>query len=248
MKRKNCNTCGKLKPISGFYKRPRLKSGYDAECKECTFEKSRKVKDRIKSINERKTLDEYLDESYRGLPKGTRRCRECSEIKTILEFTRIDTYSNGFFTKCYDCENSYRRDLKESRSDEDRRQQKARQALITSRYRARKIQLPDTLTELQVAEILNRFSSKCSVCESEYQHLDHFIPVSSGYGGTTLENIVPMCGRCNMSKGAKNPFEWAETLPTKDRERFDSLVEYLTVINGIATVEDYEAHVNQCFN
>lgn len=63
-----------------------------------------------------------------------------------------------------------------------------------------------------------------------------------------MENIVPMCGRCNMSKGARNPFIWAETLPQEDRERFDSLVEYLSVINGIATVEDYEAHVNQCFN
>lgn len=248
MKRKNCNTCGKLKPISEFYKRPRLKSGYDAECKKCTFEKSRKVKERIRSLNESKTLEDYFEESYKGLPKGTRKCRECSEVKTILEFTRIDTYSNGFFTKCYECENSYRRDLKESRSEADKRHHKARQALITSRYRARKTKLPDTLTEFQVSEILDRFSNKCSVCESEYQHLDHFIPVSSGYGGTTLENIVPMCGRCNMSKGAKNPFEWAETLPTEDRERFDSLVEYLSVINGIATVEDYEAHVNQCFN
>lgn len=78
--------------------------------------------------------------------------------------------------------------------------------------------------------------------------MDHFIPLFSGHGGTTKENMIPMCSECNMSKGAKNPFEWAKTLTQKDRERFDSLVEYLTELNGIAAVEDYEAHVHHCFN
>ena len=116
------------------------------------------------------------------------------------------------------------------------------------KYRARKRSLPDTLTSEETEGIVEYFHGECSICSGAFEHLDHFIPLSSGYGGTTLENIVPMCGSCNKSKGAKNPFEWAKTLTQKDRERFDSLVEYLTELNGIAAVEDYEAHVYQCFN
>ena len=114
-------------------------------------------------------------------------------------------------------------------------------------YRARKRSLPNTLTPEETEDIVKYFRGECSVCSDTFEHLDHFIPLSSGCGGTTKENVVPMCGSCNKSKGAKNPFEWRDLLPEGDRERFDSLVVYLTEINGIAAVEDYEAHVNQCF-
>lgn len=108
--------------------------------------------------------------------------------------------------------------------------------------------MPDTLTEDEIRIIVSHFDNRCSICGGGYEHLDHFIPVSSGHGGTIKENMVPMCARCNTSKNGRNPFEWAKTLTQKDRERFDSLVEYLTELNGIAAVEDYEAHVYQCFN
>ncbi|MFD1453232.1 HNH endonuclease [Oceanobacillus sojae] len=128
-----------------------------------------------------------------------------------------------------------------------REQHRAEAAATEARRRARKKSLPDTLTSEQVKDIIQKFNGKCSICSSDYEHLDHFIPLATGHGGTTRENIVPLCLKCNSSKRDKNPFLWSETLPKEERERFDDLVKYLTDINGITDVESYKAHVEDCF-
>ena len=43
-------------------------------------------------------------------------------------------------------------------------------------------------------------------------------------------------------------YKWAKSLPKEQRERFNNLVKYLSELNGIAVVKDYETHVYQCFN
>jgi 5-methylcytosine-specific restriction endonuclease McrA len=38
-------------------------------------------------------------------------------------------------------------------------------------------------------------------------HVDHFIPRSAG-GSDRLENLVPACSSCNLSKGARRFHDW----------------------------------------
>ena len=201
---------------------------------------------------------------------SSKTCVMCSEDKPVSCFHKDKYTLDGFFSRCKSCQSEYKKTRREAlglealevrratdakNRDKLREQEKAyrernrdRVNLKASRYRARKRGLPDTLTEDEIRTIVSHFDNRCSICGGGYEHLDHFIPVSSGHGGTIKENIVPMCEECNHSKRAKNPFEWRDLLPEGDRERFDSLVEYLTELNGIAAVEDYEAHVYQCFN
>ena len=206
---------------------------------------------------------------FRSLPDGMRQCGRCRNVKHMSDFHKDKTRASGVRSACKDCINTRNREMmmdktsshyksrqnhyknnKESISESRKKWKKKNTkllALMESRRRARKRKLPDTLTLEEVNEVITIFMDSCAICGGNFEHLDHFIPIATECGGTTKENTVPMCSDCNTSKGAKNPFVWAETLEDYKRERFYYLVKYLSRINGIAMVKDYEAHVTNCF-
>lgn len=52
------------------------------------------------------------------------------------------------------------------------------------------------------------FGGLCAYCRTApAETLDHTIPVSRG-GSNFAANIRPACLKCNLSKGAKKPWEW----------------------------------------
>lgn len=49
-------------------------------------------------------------------------------------------------------------------------------------------------------EVLTKYGNKCLCCGStEKITLDHIIPLSKG-GTNTIENLQPLCSRCNRKK------------------------------------------------
>lgn len=204
-----------------------------------------------------KTLDAYHNAKKGKFGKAAK-CRDCKS-KQIAEWGAKNAEHRAEANAKYRKENADKiresnARYRERNKDEIKKRQKRDYMQNGDRWRrhvlkrrARKRELPDTLTSEQVIELHQHFEGKCALCDEPAEHLDHFIPLASGHGGTIMENMVPLCSTHNLSKGAKNPFEWAATLAAPERERFDSLVSYLTVINGIATVSEYEAHVTNCF-
>lgn len=76
-------------------------------------------------------------------------------------------------------------------------------ANVARRYE-RKMNLPDTLTEQEWQNILEKHFHCCHYCGcSGKLEEDHVIPVSKG-GGRTKENIVPSCQKCNSEKSASD--------------------------------------------
>lgn len=60
-------------------------------------------------------------------------------------------------------------------------------------------------TAQQLAAILRE---PCLYCGETAEQIDHFIPLSRG-GPHTIDNLVPACAACNVSKGNKLPdTEW----------------------------------------
>lgn len=58
------------------------------------------------------------------------------------------------------------------------------------------------------ARVLEKFGHVCVYCAAtENIEIDHVLPVSRG-GTDDFENLVPACGPCNRSKGAKLIEEW----------------------------------------
>jgi len=69
--------------------------------------------------------------------------------------------------------------------------------------------------------VLRDFGNCCAYCGGvkELQQ-DHFVPLAKG-GGSTRNNIVPACERCNSKKSDSDPREW---LP---REKYERIANYL---------------------
>lgn len=266
METKKCTQCLEVKELDCFYTNNAVKSGKTAACKECLKKKSAEWR---KNNPKPKKKRQQVMTGFRLLPKGMRKCSTCKEVKGVDFFYKDKTRASGCSSKCKKCTNIYNKNRRANSNGEhlkarriwakknrDRlREQeylyrinnREKSALIESRRRARKKNLPDTLTENQLDGVLEFFDYKCCICDDKYEHMDHFIPLKVEKAGTTLENIVPMCSKCNISKRDRNPFEWIKTKPKQERERFNSLVEYLSYINGIAGIRDYKAYVYKCF-
>ena len=85
-----------------------------------------------------------------------------------------------------------------------------KQAIAAAAHRryARKAGLDCDLTTQQWRLILDMYANRCAYCGSKQDiQQDHVIPISRG-GGTTMNNIVPACRKCNQSKKDKTPIEW----------------------------------------
>lgn len=86
---------------------------------------------------------------------------------------------------------------------------------IMVRRRARKMSLPDTMTESDWKFALHYFDHKCAVCgrPAGFWHTiaaDHWIPLAKG-GATVRSNIIPLChgvGGCNNKKSDQLPADW----------------------------------------
>lgn len=92
---------------------------------------------------------------------------------------------------------------------------------------AKKVQLPNNLTETQWEEIKKYFDYKCAYCSKEKTlEQDHFIPLSKG-GEYTQNNIIPACRSCNGSKMDKDFFEWYPKYKYYTEERKKKILNFL---------------------
>lgn len=77
---------------------------------------------------------------------------------------------------------------------------------IEERRRARKKNVPNTLTTAEWKTIRGAFGGKCAYCSSGGRLTqDHIVPLSKG-GHHSLGNIVPACQPCNSRKHTGRPF------------------------------------------
>lgn len=102
--------------------------------------------------------------------------------------------------------------------------------------RAKKRELPHTLTIKQWEETKEHFNDSCAYCgvtESEHKnqfeqvlHQEHIIPLSGG-GGYTKDNIIPSCHKCNSSKGDSNLKDWYQSKNYYDKEKEDKILNFI---------------------
>lgn len=69
--------------------------------------------------------------------------------------------------------------------------------------RTRAAGLPTTLTQEQWSRALEFFENRCAYCKGQWYVVEHLLPTERG-GGTTAENCVPSCYRCNRQKSPRS--------------------------------------------
>jgi 5-methylcytosine-specific restriction endonuclease McrA len=190
----------------------------------------------------------------------TKKCTCCGLIKDLSNFYKC---SKGFLKRkaiCKECNkkefgaadreraNKWRKDNL-SRSSERTRRWKAENpdkvSVINRRRDARQSLLPDTLTQAEWEDTLRYFNWSCAICANPNGvQMDHWIPISSGVGGTYKENLIPLCANHNVTKNAKNPNVWCVSLYGY-KHRVNQIYDYLAELNGLS-VEDYRDYIDVC--
>lgn len=163
------------------------------------------------------------------------RCKKClgeQQKKFYSETPEYRKYHNQYT-------NRWRNDNKERASEIAMKNKVARRGQKIRR-RTLKSYLPNELTAKDLKNLLNGIP--------EGYHVDHFLPLSIGHGGTYLGNLIVVPSNWNVTKSAKNPFEWCdEYLNSQDKGLYMTKVADLARLNNM-TLDEYKEFTFWCFD
>ena len=194
MEVKHCTKCGELKSLDLFSKNKNKKYGVQPMCKECfrNYYIKNKEKYSIKSrewaANNPDKVKEKIDRYKRNHPDRVKETQKRYRANNRL--------------------NSLERYKKYNRENRDKRRllEQSRRARIMSSNGKLSIGLRNKLLKLQ--------KGKCPCCKGKLGcdfHMDHIMPLSLG-GLNIDENIQLLCKSCNLSKGAKHPIDYMQSI------------------------------------
>jgi hypothetical protein len=256
---KKCKQCNKSKEVSEFYPHG---TSYVSKCKICHRQDNRKgtgpkpinivVKDGVES----------------------KECRGCGDVTPLENFSLYKNRRGGLQRKaaCKECMRIYwkqsRKENKEACNEKTRRwrlanpskqfdsqkrwrlKNKDKDAVYRNNRKAKQSQLRNDLTHEQWQDILSQFNHACALTGKEVDvTMDHFIPVSTGRGGTYIGNIYPLSSTLNNSKHNRNPFLWYERYGAAhgvDASAWNNLIRYLAEANE-KSVESFIDYINAQF-
>ena len=241
MATKKCKKCGEVKPLNEFHKEKRSKDGHNTKCKRCRSKQRKQHyednKDKVKEqqAKYRKTHKEEIlkkQKEYRDNTKEQAKQYYKNNKGWILERTK-QYYKNN--------KNKIQKQMKQYYKNN-----KEQFKINNQKRRTIEKALEHTLTKEQWTETLEHFNYSGALTGSDDIHLEHFIPLSSGHGGTCIENCYPMNSTLNLSKNDSNPFEWIKIQPEDIQDNFyNVLVPYLADKNNMS-VDEFTAYVNYC--
>lgn len=199
-KQKRCSKCKKVKAVSEFNKCRANKDGLQRWCRVCMKADSRARHERNAARNAGRAID----------PNYERRCCDCGEVKTAVQFNRDRTTRDGLQSWCKECDST--RNSKWQRDNPDKVRAKAQ------RRRALKANAEGSFTADEWKFTLEVLDYRCVYCgihkddtPEKWLEADHLTPLSRG-GDNYIDNIAPACKSCNCSKGTKTFDEFIDHL------------------------------------
>ncbi len=180
-------------------------------------------------------------------------CKKCGIEKDLDEFKRDDRIKSGRSYSCKDCirkrSRQWQRDNKDKvklyqKRYQEKNEERVRVSWSKARDRRRNMSknTEHSLTDSEWKYVLNHFSNSCAVCEStNYVQLDHFVPIASGNGDTSIGNVIPLCRKHNINKRDKDPVAWLVNESGADSESIDKILSHLAVFNGMEK-DEYRQH------
>lgn len=216
---KECRKCGEMKVLGEYHAE---KSGFVGKRSICTC------------CNNKRRKIGYASNRSREI-ENKRRYRE--ENKEIVREARRKYYEEH-------------REKEIIKTLQWKRENKELVAMQKANRKARVAILPSDLSHEQLEYTLSHFKRCCALTGEDCEvHLDHFIPLCTGHGGTTFGNIIPIRADLNISKNGSNPFEWFKENNERfnlSQRKFNEVVTYLAQINGMS-IADYRDYVYKCF-
>lgn len=137
-----------------------------------------------------------------------KQCIQCHKFLELSCFSKSGNKNDKTRNKCRSCSSKYHAYWLNKPDNRKRR------TLDEQKRQARKISLPDTLTNSQWEFAVKFFDNKCAYCGQRCDKLqiEHFIPLNSkSCTGTIPQNIVPSCPSCNAAKCDNDPIKWVKS-------------------------------------
>lgn len=214
---RRCSTCKIWSPLSNIKRDSQSVFGYGNICKSCDSEES-------------------SDWAKENKEKHNRRAARWRELNYSKHLSVSRTSGKKYYYKNKDKVQERRKKWLDNGGD-------LVVKAINQNRRALENALPNTLTTdcvlyLTREGIANFGDSK--------NHLDHWIPLSTGHGGSYFENMVSLPETWNTSKGSKNPYEWALDTAKQDDPVFIKISTELAKRNGL-TEREFKDFVYWCF-
>jgi hypothetical protein len=187
---KTCTTCKQTKAAAEFYVRNKERGWLYSSCIECSkaYNKDYRTSNRDKEIARHRTWyynnQEYaLDQKYEIY---------WSDPELARKLALIQRDKNPDAVKA--TQDKHRAKFSEYYKDLEKIQKHKRRSL--------------TSFVISIKEINKLRKSPCFECGSFQQiHIDHIVPIKLG-GTNSIGNLMPLCQKCNLSKGSKTYKEW----------------------------------------
>lgn len=202
-----CRTCGISKPLTPefWHKDKTNKSGFSYSCKECARKRARQWTMDNSERNKANCRNRYATKKHEYQAYRAKNAGKIAEEKRAWRKANPDLvkkHKSDSYKRHRDASNARVRKFSHANPEKIR--------VWTHRRRARKRDLPDTLTAAEWQFALQYFGHACAYCgATEKLTADHFIPINSPEcPGTVAENMLPVCNICNSSKADRDPVEW----------------------------------------
>lgn len=198
IKGKQCSTCGEMKPLSEFHKSKKERDGHRSRCKDC-----RKIKEPYSAVKEYQ--DKYRETNRTRIQTyfhsyNAKRASRQAEYYTSWKEANKETWE------------AYQKEYYQQNADKKRKyaSQYAKDNPEVARstwHRRRGRKLGRGVFTRQEWEALKvKYNYTCLCCGKREPEIkltpDHVIPLSRG-GMNTIDNIQPLCRRCNNIKSAR---------------------------------------------
>lgn len=193
---KICPKCKINKPLDGFAKSSKRKDGLQYKCRECH------AKEYIQKIDHIKIRQKaWYQANIEALSKKWR-------AYGIENREKINQKSRAWYAANKDRVSENGRAWRSANRE-------ARAASCRNRRRM-KYSADGKHTAFEVLSIFEHQRGLCAACNCkllksgrERFHVDHITPLLRG-GSNDKYNLQCLCPFCNLSKGAKDPIQWAE--------------------------------------
>jgi 5-methylcytosine-specific restriction endonuclease McrA len=217
---KRCTKCGEIKPLNAFNLDKRLRDGLQSDCKACEKD-YRQARARTLTVTEARcpscslTLPASAFAKSRAAPNGLQTtCRACIALRNpvrrermrqrkiddpevVIEQARKSRQRNHASIRAHINE------WRDRNRDKTNRYENAR--------RARKLNAPGSHTVAEWEALKAHYDYRCLCCGKQEPEIklteDHVIPLGPD-GSDGIENIQPLCGPCNSSKGARHTTDY----------------------------------------
>ncbi len=216
---KRCSTCKEWKPAtSEFFNRGSAGHAFQYQCKNCQRERERIYRetypDKIAAKRQK-----HHEKNREALNEKTRQWRKENPDKAKASVRRYYENNRDAILQKQKARASQSRENNRRRTADWEKRNPEKIKIYRHNRRTRRVNNPSDFTGLDWDRAQGYWGNCCAICgqsanESICIAADHWIPLAKG-GGTTVDNILPLChsmtkgrGGCNSSKGAKDAIQW----------------------------------------